>query len=164
MDAVLRGFAVYAFLVVVFSALGRRTLVQTTNFDLVLVIIIGQSTQLALLGDDYSVTNALLLVLTLVGTHLTLAAVKARVGGAERWLGGGPPLVVAAHGRLLERRAARAGVDESDVLLAARELHGITRMSEVGYAVVERTGAITIIPQDRLPTDRRPVLRDQTAP
>jgi uncharacterized membrane protein YcaP (DUF421 family) len=153
MDAVLRGFAVYAFLVVVFSALGRRTLVQTTNFDLVLVIIIGQSTQLALLGDDYSVTNALLLVLTLVGTHLTLAAVKARIAKAGRWLGGGPPLVVVAHGQLLERRAARAGVDESDVLLAARVNHGISRLSEVAFAVVERTGTITIVPRGQLPTD-----------
>ncbi|WP_412069116.1 DUF421 domain-containing protein [Rubrivirga sp. IMCC43871] len=146
MDAVLRGAAVYAFLVLVFSVLGRRTLVQTTNFDLLLIIIIGQSTQLALLGDDYSVTNAVLLILTLLGIHLGLAAVKARVGGADRWLGGGPPLVVVADGRLLATRAAHVGVGADDVLLAAREHHGLERLDQVRYAVVERTGAITIVP------------------
>lgn len=147
MDAVLRGTAVYVFLVVVFSVLGRRTLMQTTNFDLVLLIIIGQCTQLALLGDDYSVTNALVLVVTLLGLHLGLAAVKERLGGAGRWLGGGPPLVVVADGQLLERRAERLSVGADDVLLAARQLHGLERLDQIRYAVVERTGEISIVPR-----------------
>lgn len=146
MDAVLRAAAVYAFLVVVFSALGRRTLVQTTNFDLLLLIIIGQSTQLALLGDDYSVTNAVVLIATLLGIHLGLAALKARAGGVARWLGGGPPLVVVENGRLLRARASSVGVGEDDVLLAARAHHGLERLDQVRYAVVERTGEITVVP------------------
>lgn len=147
MDAVLRGAAVYAFLVVVFSVLGRRTLVQTTNFDLLLIIIIGQSTQLALLGDDYSVTNAFVLVLTLLGIHLGLAALKERVPRAGRWLGGGPPIVVVADGRLLEDTAARVGVGEDDVMLSARQAHGLERLDQVRYAIVERTGTISIVPR-----------------
>ncbi|PAP76278.1 DUF421 domain-containing protein [Rubrivirga marina] len=146
MDAVLRGAAVYLFLVVVFSALGRRTLVQTTNFDLVLLIIIGQSTQLALLGDDYSVTNAALLILTLLGLHLGLAAIKDRLPRAERVLGGGPPVLVVADGRLLKDQAAAVGVGADDVLLAARRLHGLERMAQVRYALVERTGEISVVP------------------
>jgi uncharacterized membrane protein YcaP (DUF421 family) len=147
MDAVLRGAAVYAFLVIIFSVLGRRTLMQTTNFDMLLLIIVGQSTQLALLGDDYSVTNAVVLIVTLLGLHLGLAAVKERFGGADRWLGGGQPLVVVADGRLLERRAARLSVGADDVLLAARQLHGLKRMDQIRYAVVERTGEISIVPR-----------------
>ena len=147
MDAVLRGLAVYAFLVVVFGALGRRTLVQTTTFDLVLVIIIGQSTQLALLGDDFSVTNAVILVLTLLGAHLGLARLKGRFPRAGRWLGGGPPIVVVADGALLEGPAATAGVGADDVLLAARQAHGIERLDGVRFAVVERTGAISVVPK-----------------
>lgn len=146
MDAVLRGAAVYAFLVLVFSVLGRRTLVQTTNFDLVLLIILGQSTQLALLGDDYSVTNAVLLILTLLGLHLGLAAVKDRLPRAERVLGGGPPVVVVVDGELLADQAAAVGVGPDDVLLAARQLHGLERMAQVRYALVERTGEISVVP------------------
>ena len=146
MDAVLRGLAVYGFLVVVFSALGRRTLVQTTNFDLVLIIIIGQSTQLALLGDDYSVTNAFVLIATLLTAHLGLAAIKNKLSGAERLLGGGPPVVVADSGRMLDARAQAVGVSEDDVLLAARRLHGLVRMDQIRYAIVERTGEISVVP------------------
>ena len=146
MDAVLRGAAVYAFLVFIFSVLGRRTLVQTTNFDLVLLIIIGQSTQLALLGDDYSVTNAVLLIVTLLGLHLALAAVKTRVPRAAQWVGGGPPVVVVVDGVLIEAHADAVGVGVDDVLLAAREHHGLERLAQVRYAVVERTGAISVVP------------------
>ncbi len=145
MDAVLRGAAVYAFLVLVFSALGRRTLVQTTNFDLVLLIIIGQSTQLALLGDDYSVTNAALLIVTLLGIHLALAAFKDRVPLASRWIGGGPPIVVVADGVLLDGQAEVAGVGLDDVLLVARQ-QGLERLDQVRFAVVERTGEISVVP------------------
>ena len=146
MDAVFRGVAVYGFLVIVFSVLGRRTLVQTTNFDLLLLIIIGQSTQLALLGDDYSVTNAVLLILTLLGLHLGLAAVKDRLPKAHRVLGGGPPVVVVVDGEFLDDPASAVGVGPDDVLLAARQLHGLERMAQVRYALVERTGAISIVP------------------
>ena len=148
MDAVLRGAAVYAFLVVVFNALGRRTLVQTTNFDLVLLIIIGQSTQLALLGDDYSVTNAVLLIATLLGLHLALAAVKDRVPRADRWVGGGPPIVVVADGVLLKDQAEAVGIGEDDVLLAARQHGGLERLAQVRYALVERTGEISVVPAE----------------
>lgn len=148
MDAVLRGTAVYLFLVVVFSVLGRRTLVQTTNFDLLLLIIIGQCTQLALLGDDFSVTNAFVLVCTLLGIHLGLAAVTARLPRLGRWIGGGAPLVVVANGKLLAERAARLSLSEEDILLAARLSQGLERMDQIRYAVAERTGAITVVPAE----------------
>ncbi len=148
MDAILRGAAVYGFLLVIFSALGRRTLSQSTNFDLVLLIIIGQSTQLALLGDDYSVTNAFLLIVTLLSIHIGLSSLKNRNRLSEKWLGGGPPVVVVDGGRLLEERARAIGVGEDDVLLAARQSHGLSRLSQVRYAIVERTGEISVVPAE----------------
>ena len=148
MDAVLRGAAVYVFLVVVFGVLGRRTLQQTTNFDLLLLIVIGQCTQLALLGDDYSVTNAFLLVSTLLAIHLSLAALSSAAPRVGTWIGGGAPLVVVADGRLLARRAKRVGVSEADVLLSARKAQGLERLDQIRLAVVERTGDITVVPRE----------------
>lgn len=147
MDAVLRGAAVYLFLIVVFSALGRRTLVQTTNFDLLLLIVIGQCVQLALLGDDFSVTNAVILVSTLLAIHLALAALSGRLPRVGTWLGGGAPLVVVADGRMLDARARRVGVSEADILFAARKMQGLDRIEQIQYAVVERTGDITVVPK-----------------
>lgn len=146
MDSVLRGAAVYLFLVVVFGVLGRRTLQQTTNFDLLLLIVIGQCTQLALLGDDFSVTNAVILVSTLLAIHLTLASVSSRLPRLGMWIGGGAPLVVVADGELLERRAKRVGVSREDVMQSARKTQGIERLDQIRLAVVERNGDITVVP------------------
>ncbi|MFX4689755.1 hypothetical protein ABTB16_20325, partial [Acinetobacter baumannii] len=70
MDSVLRALVVYAFLLIVFRIAGKRTLAQATNFELVLLLIISETVQEALVDQDHSVTNAFLLVVTLVGTSL----------------------------------------------------------------------------------------------
>jgi uncharacterized membrane protein YcaP (DUF421 family) len=147
MDAVLRGSAVYLFLVLVFSLVGKRSLSQSTNFDFLFIIILGQCTQLALLGDDFSVTNSYVLVATLTAWHLGLAGLTSRIPTMGRWIGGGLPLVIVEEGRLLERRAARVDVAVEDVMQAARTLHGLERMDQIRYAVMERNGDISIMPR-----------------
>jgi uncharacterized membrane protein YcaP (DUF421 family) len=42
---------------------------------------------------------------------------------------------------------SRAGIDETDVLAAARETHGLERMDQIKYAVWEASGGISIIPR-----------------
>ena len=76
MDAVLRAGSIYFILLLIFRISGKRTLSQITTFDFVLLLIVGEATQQGLLGDDFSVTNAILLVLTLVGIDVVLSEVK----------------------------------------------------------------------------------------
>jgi uncharacterized membrane protein YcaP (DUF421 family) len=59
----------------------------------------------------------------------------------------GTPLVIVENGRLLKDRMAKARVDGSDILEAARELQGLERMDQIKYAVLERAGHITIVPK-----------------
>jgi uncharacterized membrane protein YcaP (DUF421 family) len=58
MESVLRATAIYVFLLLVFRITGKRSLAQITAFDFVLLLIIGEATQQALLGEDFSVINA----------------------------------------------------------------------------------------------------------
>ena len=80
MDSVLRGLLVYFFLLIVFRISGKRTLSQTTSFDLVLLLIISETTQQAMVDNDHSITNGFLLIMTLVGTSILLATLAALVG------------------------------------------------------------------------------------
>lgn len=57
MDAVLRGLAVYIFLLIVFRIAGKRSVAEVTTFDFILILIIAEATQQALLGQDYSTTE-----------------------------------------------------------------------------------------------------------
>src|SRR3546814_4753574 len=54
-----------AILLVIVRLSGRRTAAQMTPFDFVLLLIIAETTQQALLGDDFSITNAAILIITL---------------------------------------------------------------------------------------------------
>jgi uncharacterized membrane protein YcaP (DUF421 family) len=146
MDPVLRGLAVYIFLLIVFRIAGKRSVAEVTTFDFILILIIAEATQQALLGQDYSITNAFLLIITLLGADILMSLIKQRSPQAEKWLDG-VPLVIVENGHPLHDRMDKARVDESDILTAARERLGLERMDQIKYAVLERSGGISIIPK-----------------
>jgi len=147
MESVIRAAAIYGLLLVIFRVTGNRPLGQITTFDFILLLIISEAIQNGMVGSDYSVTNAFVLILTLISIDLVLSVVKDRMPLVEKWLDG-VPLVIVEHGRPLQDRMRKSRVDVSDVLAAARKLHGLERMDQIKYAVLERGGDISIIPRD----------------
>lgn len=146
METVLRAAAIYLFLMVVFRISGKRALAEMTAFDMVLLLVIGESVSQGLMGDDFSVTTALILVTTLVLMEIGFSFIKQKSRIAERWLED-VPLIVVEDGKPLRDRMDRARVDEEDVLEAARSLHGLENMQQIKYAVLERGGSISVIPK-----------------
>jgi uncharacterized membrane protein YcaP (DUF421 family) len=146
MEPILRGIAVYVFLLLIFRISGKRSLAETSSFDLVLLLIISETTQQAMVDHDHSMSNAFLLIITLVGADILLSLLKQRAPAAERWLDG-VPLIIVQDGRLLEDRAGRERIDQNDVLEAARLAHGLEAMEQIKFAVLERGGKISIIPK-----------------
>ena len=148
MDAVLRASFIYVVLLIIFRVAGKRSLAQITTFDFVLLLVIGEATQQALLGNDFSVTNAFIVIVTLLLLDIGLSL------GQKRWPRLEPllddvPLLLVEDGKLIERRMDKARISESDILHAARALQGLERMDQVKYAVLERTGEISIIPKQQ---------------
>jgi uncharacterized membrane protein YcaP (DUF421 family) len=157
MESVLRALAIYAVLMVLFRITGKRSLGQITTFDFILLLIISEAIQNGLVGDSYSITNAFVLVTTLVLVDVGLSLVKGRWPRIERYLDG-TPLVIVEGGRLLHDRMGKARVDEGDVLNAARR-EGLERLAQVKHAILERNGDISIIPWSEspgAPTTERP--------
>jgi len=148
MDAVVRGLVIYAFLVLLFRIAGKRALSDITTFDFVLLLIVAEATQQGLLSDDFSVTNAFLVIITLVTADIGLSLLKRRWPKLEKVMEG-TPVVIVENGRPIATAMRRERVDEDDVLAAARELQGLERMDQIKYAVLERSGGISIIPQSR---------------
>jgi uncharacterized membrane protein YcaP (DUF421 family) len=145
MNPVLRGVVLYIFLLIVFRLLGKRTLNETTTFDLVLLLIISEVTQQGLVGEDFSITTAAMLICTLMGLDLILTLVKHRFKAFDRAVEGAP-LVIVDHGKALKKRMDKTKVDEDDVMQAARISLGLERMEDIKYAVLEKDGSISIIP------------------
>ncbi len=146
MDSVLRAAAIYLFLLVLFRVAGKRTLSDVTTFDFVLLLIIGEATQQALLGEDFSLTNAFLVIVTLIGFDIGLSLWIQRWPWLSKWMEG-VPLIIVEHGQPLRERMQRVRVSEDEILTAARERQGLARMDQIQYAVLERSGGISIIPK-----------------
>jgi uncharacterized membrane protein YcaP (DUF421 family) len=146
MDAVLRALAVYTIVVLVFRLAGKRTLDAVTLFDFVLLLIIAEATQQALLGDDLSITNAALVVTTLVLTDKGLAVAANRFEWIDRRLNN-VPLILIEDGLIHGQRIRRSNLSLDDVLQSARQGHGIERMAQIKYAVLERDGTVSIVPR-----------------
>lgn len=148
MDLVIRGAAVYLFLLLIFRLSGKRTLRNVTTFDLVLLLIIAETTQQALVGEDSSVTGAFLLIVVLVGTDILLSLMKRASPRIDRLIEG-QPLVILRDGVPLAARMHVERVDDDDILSAARETRGIERLDDIERAVLEKNGAISIVPRRR---------------
>jgi uncharacterized membrane protein YcaP (DUF421 family) len=146
MDAVIRALVVYAFLLLVFRLAGKRTLAQTSSFELVLLLIISETVQQAMVSDDHSVTNGFLLSLTLVSITIALSWIKQHFPKVDRWLEE-EPLIILENGKPYKHRMDKVRVDEREILHAARKLQGINSLSEIKYAILESDGEITIVPK-----------------
>lgn len=146
MDAVLRVTLIYGFLLVVFRLAGRRSLSEATTFDLLMLLIISETTQQAMVDDDHSLTHACILILTLVGLDLGLSLLKDRSKRLEKLLDD-VPVLLASDGQTYPDRMRGVRIDQEDLLEAVRRV-GLESMDQVKYAVAERDGRISIIPRE----------------
>lgn len=146
MESVIRGAAVYLVLLVIMRLSGRRTLAQMTPFDFVLLLIIAETTQQALLGDDFSITNAIVLIVTLIVIDIGLSYLK-KYSSAVGKLLDGTPTVLIRDGKVDRRALERSRMEEADILIAARHTQGLEKMSDIKHAVLETDSGISIVPK-----------------
>lgn len=146
MDGILQALVLYVALVVLFRVAGKRTLRDTNVFDLVLLLMISEATQEVLIGSDRSLTQALVVITTLVTLDVLCSYLKHFSPSFDRWLEG-LPVVLVARGVPQIKRMDHSRVDDGDILQAARETHGLERMEQIQWAVLERDGNISIVPK-----------------
>lgn len=146
MSTIIYAIAGYWFLLFTVRALSRRPGGSLTLYEYVILFLIGGIVILATVGQDRSVTNCTIAILAVGLMHWVTSWLKAhfpRFGAVID----GTPLVLLENG--VWRREAMEGmrVDREDVMAAARG-KGIHSIFDVKYAILERTGAITIIEKE----------------
>lgn len=144
MDSIIRAFVIYIVMLVLFRIVGTRTLSQATTFDLVLLLFISEAIQPALIDNDDSLTNSILLVVTLLGMNVVMSVIKQRSPRFEQLIDGTPTILI-EDGRMHASRMKTERVDASDILEAARCAHGIERLDQIKYAVLEKNGQISVV-------------------
>ncbi len=145
MESVIRGAVIYLLLLVILRLSGRRTMSEMTAFDFVLLLIVAETTQQALLGDDFSLTNSAVLIVTLFTMDIGMSFLKEWSPRLQRMLDGGPTVLI-SQGEPDERALRRARVSLSEVMETARSTQGLERLDQIKFAVLEAKGSISIVP------------------
>ena len=147
MEPVLRALGSYLLLLLIIRLSGKRGLAQVTIFDLVLLLLISQAVGQALIGNDSSLTTAAIITITLVVVN------RVNDWAAHRWADAShvledAPLVLIEDGHIHEDRLEKMQIRLDDILENGRLDEGVERLDQIKHAVLERSGAISIIARD----------------
>ena len=140
---VLRACAVYFVLLVMIRVSGKRAMGQFTPFDILLVVLLGNAVQNALLGQDTSLGGGVLLAATLIALNWGVGFASARMPGVERVVEG-TPVMLARDGQVYREVLRRELVSREDFDQAMREA-GCLDVDQIRLAVLENNGRITMV-------------------
>ncbi len=154
LDVALRTSVVYFALLVGLRLTGTRQLGQMSTFDLVLLLIIANAVQNAMVGPDTSLAGGLVAAGVLIGWHRVIDWWRLRSRGLAKLLAG-EGIMLIHHGQVLESHCRRAGITRDELLQALRE-HGVANVGDVMLAVLEPDGSVSVIRNDDVLPGTRP--------
>ncbi len=143
LEKVLRPILVYVALLLAFRFLSKRDLTQNTTFDLLIVLLLSNVVQNALIGEDNSVLGSLAGAATLLLMSAGLNRWTAKSIKARRLLEGEPILLV-HNGRILDDNMTKHAISRPDLNAGLRGQNMIT-LEDVRYAFLELDGTISVI-------------------
>ena len=145
MDLVLRAIVLFGFMYLLTRVMGRRELSSLEPFDLILLIVLGDSIQQGLTQDDYSVTGAVIAVGTIAVMQIIVSYSSFRFRWARSFLNGNP-IVLIQDGEVIDRNLRRERITHEELAEQARGQQ-IAKLEDVQWAVFEPSGAISFIPK-----------------
>ena len=144
MSVIIRAAVAYLVLLLAVRLIGRRLASMLAPFDIVVLFLFGGALMSAVLGDDHSMVAAISAVFSIGLMHVSVTKLKRW----SPWFGrlvDGTPIIVYERGEWHQDRMRGLRMLESDVMTAVRQ-KGLMRLEQVRYAVVERDGKVSIIP------------------
>jgi uncharacterized membrane protein YcaP (DUF421 family) len=147
-EKVIRTLVVYAFLIVGLRVAGKRELSQLNPFDVIVLLLLSNTVQNAIIGNDDSLMGGLVGALTLLLANWVVVRVLYRTGELDK-LEGGPELLIRG-GRIQHKRLAREQITVAELEAAARR-QGIPSLASVESCRLETGGALSFV--SRRPTE-----------
>lgn len=141
----MRTAIVYVVLVIGFRIVGKRAAGQLSTTNLVVLLIVANAVQNAMVGENTSLAAGLLAAGIILGLDILLNVVADRWLPLREWLDGVPTLLV-EDGEVLADNLHREGIDERELGIALRQ-NGLLTPAEASYVYLEPNGAISVIPR-----------------
>jgi uncharacterized membrane protein YcaP (DUF421 family) len=141
-EKVFRTVAVYALIALLFRLTGKRGLSNMSTFDFVVIFLLSNVVQNAVIGNDTSLTGGIVGAVTLVAVNAVVNRVVASNATAERIFDGRPTTVI-HDGHVIQRALVHLGLRRSEIDHAVRVQKG-DDVSEVKEGVLEPGGLLVL--------------------
>ena len=151
-EKVIRTVIVYAFLLIGLRLAGKRELTQLNPFDLVVLLLLSNTVQNAIIGEDNSLVGGILGAATLLVLNGVLVRTLFHWGKLDT-IEGKPDLLI-RNGRVLRHHLERELITLAELEAAARR-QGLESLAHVKHCRLETGGALTFIPKHPTDDERR---------
>jgi len=141
-EHIFRAVAVYVFLFVLFRFVGKKHVGELAPFDLLVLLILSETVQNAMIGDDKSLIGGLISAATLIALVQVMGYLSWRSKKMQRFLEGKPKVLV-RHGRR-HKEMMRQRVSISELTEALRQ-QGCTDIANVRAAILENNGTVSVV-------------------
>jgi uncharacterized membrane protein YcaP (DUF421 family) len=155
----LRTIVVYFFLIGLLRLAGKRTLGSLNSFDLVVLLLLSNTVQNALIGNDNSLVGGLVGAAALILVNYVVVWYLYHHRKVERALEGGSTVLM-RHGKYIDEHLDRQLITRAELQAAARR-QGIQKLSDVCIARLETGGSVTF--ELHTPTEQERHLADVIA-
>jgi uncharacterized membrane protein YcaP (DUF421 family) len=162
LEKIVRAAAVYLFLLVGLRLTGKRQMGQMSSFDLVVLLIISNVLQNAMIGNDNSVLGGFLGAATILLLNYGVTRLAFSRRGLERLIEGAPTLLI-HNGKVIEANLRRELLTR-DELMAGLRRQGIMAVEEVHVALIEETGTITAVRREHAAVRVQPSASENPKP
>ncbi len=142
-ELVFRALSVFLFLFVIFRIWGKKHFSEMAPFDFLLILILSESVQNALVGAERSVTGGLIAISTLVLLNIVFNKLSYHFRPMEKLLDGVPQVVV-HNGKIVESNMKKLTLSQQELQAALRK-EGVLDMGEVKLATMETDGKISVV-------------------
>jgi len=139
----LKSVAVYVFIVLAIRLFGKKEFAQLAITDVVFILLISNSVQNAMVGEDTSLPGGLVAASALFLVNFAFKYLQARSITAEHWLNG-EPITLIYEGKLLAEALKKAEISHEELMAVLRS-HGAASMEQVDLAVLELDGSISVL-------------------
>ena len=146
LDVILRSAAVYLFMVIALRIFGKKELSQLNTADVILILLISNSVQNAMVGSDTSLWGGLATATVLFVINFILKKLMYKYEGFSNFMQEKPEILI-HDGNLDFKTLSKLNITSDELKEAMRE-HGVEYFKDVKLAMLEIDGNISIISGD----------------
>ncbi|MCH5584129.1 DUF421 domain-containing protein [Shimazuella sp. AN120528] len=145
LSLILRTTFIYFFILLMMRLMGKREIGKLSVFDLIVSFMLADLSAMIIEDKKLEIINGVTPIVTIVALQILLSFIMLK-NRSVRKLIDGEPTVIVQHGQILDRVMAKSRYNLDDLMMQLREKN-ISNISDVEYAILERSGKLSVFPK-----------------